>query len=421
MTSVGRQRQNDIFTSGLTGRRPRVPVSPERLEREALKRMSGDAAAYFGGAGLESTMSANRAAFADRRIVPRMLRDVSRRDLGVELFGRVLPVPFLLGPLGVLELAHGEADLAAARAAASRAIPFVTSSQSSRSLEAIADAMGDAPRWFQLYWSSSDELTESLVGRAEVAGYEAIVLTLDTTQLGWRPRDLQRGYLPFLRGRGLANYVSDPVFRSLPLDEGGHPEGKAGRRARAWRTALELLRHWPEGPRKALASGEAVEAISRFIAYYSRPDLTWDHLPFLRERTRLPIVLKGILHADDARRAVDAGMDGVVVSNHGGRQVDGAIAALDALPGVAEAVGDRIPVLFDSGVRTGADVVKAVCLGARAVLLGRPYAYGLALAGEAGVRSVIADLAADLDLTLGLAGYRSVRDLDPSVLAPALP
>ncbi|MCO6419554.1 alpha-hydroxy-acid oxidizing protein [Siccirubricoccus sp. KC 17139] len=417
MPSIGRRHQASIFLSGLAGRRRRVPVAPDALERAALARMGGDAAAYVaGGAGMERTMAANRAAFDRYRLVQRPLRDVSGRDLSAELFGRRLPLPLLLAPIGVLEMAHRQADLAAARAAAAEGIPFIASSQASHPLEAIAGACGAGPRWFQLYWSSRNELVESFLSRAERAGYEAIVVTLDTTELGWRPRDLDRGYLPFLRGRGIANYLSDPVFHRLPAEGGApgeHPRPGLG----LLRSAAELLRAWPGNPLRALASGEALRAVRRFIAIYSRPDLTWDDLPFLRDRTRLPILLKGILHPEDARRAVEAGMDGVIVSNHGGRQVDGAVAALDALPGVADAVGGRVPVLFDSGVRSGADALKALCLGARAVLVGRPYVYGLALAGEAGVRDVIRDLAADLDLTLGLAGHRSLGELDRSALA----
>ncbi len=383
---IGRRRQEGIYIAGFAGRQQPVPASPERLEAAALHRLSRNAAAYFaGGAGGEHTAAANRAAFDRCRIVQRVMRDVSTRDLTVKLFGRTLPLPILLGPIGVLEMAHRDADLPAARAAAAAGIPFVTSSQASRPMEQIAAAIGDGPRWFQLYWSSRNELTASFVERAERAGYEAIVVTLDTTLLGWRVRDLDRGYLPFLRGRGIANYTSDPVFPQLPVDG---------------------------GPARALSSGEALAAVRRFLAIYSRPDLTWDDLPFLRERTRLPILLKGIIHPDDASRAVQAGMDGVIVSNHGGRQVDGAVAALDALPGVVDAVAGRIPVLFDSGVRTGADIFKALSLGARAVLIGRPYIWGLALAGEQGVAAVIANLAAELDLTLGLAGRRSLRELD---------
>jgi lactate 2-monooxygenase len=422
MADPGRQNQARIFTAGFAGRRPGIPTAPEALERAALARMSGHAAAYVaGGAGLERTMAANRAAFDHYRILQRVLRDVSTRRLSVELFGRTLPLPLLLAPIGVLEMAHRQGDLAAARAAAAEGLGFITSSQSSAPLERIATACGQAPRWFQLYWSSSDALMRSFMQRAEAAGYDAIVLTLDTTQLGWRPRDLDRGYLPFLRGRGLANYVSDPVFRALPP-----PVLAAGERPplglRSLPAILELLRCWPGGLRQALASPrEVVQAVQRFIAVYSRPDLTWDHLPALRQATRLPILLKGILHPDDARRALDAGMDGIIVSNHGGRQIDGGVAALDMLPMVAEAVAGRVPVLFDGGIRTGSDVIKALSLGARAVLLGRPYVYGLALAGEAGVRQVIRNLAAELDLTLALMGRRGLDELDASALAPSRP
>jgi lactate 2-monooxygenase len=416
--NIGRKRQEQIYTAGFAGRRPAVPVAPERLEAEALRRLGGDAAAYFGGsAGLENTAAANRAAFERWRIVPRMMRDVSQRDLSITLFGRTLPAPILLAPIGVLELAHREADLAAARAAATAGIPFVTSSQASRPMEAIASEIGTGPRWFQLYWSSRNELTASFVARAERAGYEAIVVTLDTTMLGWRTRDLDRGYLPFLRGRGIANYLSDPVFPTLPVEPGAMPSlPRPGLGAlRSIRDLLATSRRFGRSPRDTLA------AVRRFLAIYSRPDLAWDDLGFLRDRTRLPILVKGILHPDDALLALAAGVDGLIVSNHGGRQIDGAIAALDALPAVAASVAGRVPVLFDSGVRSGADIVKALCLGASAVLIGRPYVYGLALAGEAGVAAVIANLIAELDLTLGLAGHRRIGDLDRSQLQLAPP
>ncbi|MXP65263.1 lactate 2-monooxygenase [Roseomonas sp. M0104] len=420
MTGIGRRHQARIFTAGFAGRRPVVPCAPDALEREALARMGRNAAAYVaGGAGLERTMAANRGAFERCRLLPRVLRDVSDRRLSVELLGRTLPLPLLLAPIGVLEMAHREADLAAARAAAAESLPFITSCQSSRTMEAIAAAGGDAPRWFQLYWSACDALTESFVRRAEAAGYEAIVVTLDTTQLGWRPRDLDRGYLPFLRGRGLANYLSDPVFRALPPRPAA-PGEQPALGPRALPALAELLRAWPGGWRQALAGREEmVQAVQRFIRIYSRPDLAWENLAALRRMTRLPLLLKGVLHPEDARRAVEAGMDGVIVSNHGGRQVDGAVAALDMLPPVAAAVAGRIPVLFDGGIRTGADVIKAVALGAAAVLVGRPYVYGLALAGEAGVRQVLRNLAAELDLTLALIGCRGLQELDRSVLHPA--
>jgi lactate 2-monooxygenase len=404
----GRARQTAIYLGGVSGRRPRVPVDPGRLEQKAEETMRPDAFAYVAaGAGSEETLRANRAAFERRRIVPRMLRDVSERDTGVELLGRRLDSPFLLAPIGVLELAHRGADLAVAGAARAEGVPMILSSQASRSMEACAEALGDSPRWLQLYWSSVDELVESFVGRAEACGCEAIVVTLDTTILGWRPRDLEPAFLPFLRGKGIAQYTSDPVFRRLASDrQGGGDTPTPLPTPSALRTLFQV--------RRASDLGRA--AVQRFIEIYSRPSLTWDDLPFLRERTRLPILLKGILHPDDAAQAVDAGMDGIVVSNHGGRQVDGSIATLDALPGVVQAVGGRVPVLLDGGVRGGADAFKALALGASAVLIGRSYVYGLALAGEAGVREVIQNLEADFDLTMGLAGCRSVAEIGPDCL-----
>lgn len=380
--------------------------------------MSREAFAYTaGGAGSESTMRANRVAFDRWRIVPRVLRDVSMRDTSIELFGRRLRAPVVLSPIGVLELMHRDADLSVSRAGASVGVPVILSNQASVPMERCAAEMGDAPRWFQLYWSKDDELVESLVHRAERCGCDAIVVTLDTTLLGWRTRDLELAHLPFLLGKGIAQYTSDPVFmRKLrePLD------GPAPARGRitltALRSALTMARAIPGGPLRNLRSGDALAAVRRFIATYSRASLTWDDLPFLRARTRLPILLKGVLHADDARRAIDAGMDGVMVSNHGGRQVDGSVASLEALPPIVEAVGSRVPVLLDSGVRGGADVFRALALGARAVGIGRPYAYGLALAGEAGVREVLGNFVGELELTMALAGCASVPEIDRGAL-----
>lgn len=383
--------------------------------------MSPEAFAYIaGGAGTEETMRRNRAAFEAWHIIPRVFRDVAHRDLSIELFGRRFPAPVLLAPLGVLEMAHPEADVAVARAAAATGVPFVFSSQASCSMEDCAAVMGDAPRWFQLYWSLSDDLVASFLRRAEAAGCEAIVLTLDTTLLGWRPRDLDLAYLPFLRGMGIAQYTSDPVFAAA-CEPGADPMPGTARATnpppqppinlRALSAALGMARRHPGGTLGALRSGRARAAVRQFIATYSRPSLDWTDLPRLRDMTSLPILLKGILHPEDARLAADHGVDGIIVSNHGGRQVNGAIGALDALPAVVDAVDGRMPVLFDSGIRTGADVFRALALGATAVLLGRPYAYGLALAGEAGVEAVIRNLVADFDLTLGLAGCMTVGDV----------
>jgi lactate 2-monooxygenase len=406
-TEYGRFRQAEIYLAGLRGRRPRVPASPVELERRAQKAMSREGFAYIaGGAGIESTVAANRAAFERWRIVPRFLNDVSSRDTSVELFGRRLPTPFLLAPIGVLEMAHRDADVGAGRAAASAGVPLVISSQASYPMEEIARAMRDGPRWYQVYFSFSNELARSFVRRAEACGCEAIVLTLDTTMLGWRLRDLDLAYLPFILGKGIAQYVSDPEFQRR-LDDVEPPS--AGRPNLAAIQALyRLARAYPGSTWRNLFSPRPRAAARLFMQLFPRPSLNWDDVDFLRETTRLPILLKGILHPDDARRALDHGVDGIVVSNHGGRQVDGALASLDALPGIVEAVGGRIPVLLDSGIRGGADVFKAVALGARAVLIGRPYCYGLAIAGTDGVSEVIRNMHADFDLTMGLAGCASV-------------
>jgi len=379
--------QNEIYLGGMAGRHPRLPMDWVELERRAQATMqSGPQGYVFGGAGREDTMRANREAFDAWRIVPRMLRNVETRSLQRTVLGTTLPAPFMLAPIGVQSIVAPQAELAVARAAASLEVPLVVSTAASHTLEDIAQASGSGPRWFQLYWPRGEELTRSLVGRAQAAGYEAIVITLDTWLLGWRPRDLRGAYLPFLWSEGIANYLSDPVFRA----------------------ALERP---PEE--------DALAAVGHFVGLFSNPTVTWDDLSLVRDCTDLPILLKGILHPDDAREAAARGMNGVVVSNHGGRQVDGAIGALAALPAVVDAVGAELTVLFDSGIRGGADAFKALALGARAVLLGRPYLWGLALAGEEGVRHVLRCLLAELDLTLALSGYTTFDDVDRSALQPA--
>jgi lactate 2-monooxygenase len=414
----GEERQGAIYAAGVSGRRPRVPLSGRKRVARARRAMSRKAWEYVaGGAGAGLTLKANRQGFDSWRIVPRVLRDVSKRDASVELFGRRMPAPFLLAPVGVLDLAHRQGERAVARAAAAEGVGMVSSNQASTPMEEAARMIGAAPHWFQLYWSTSDELVESLVRRAEACGCSAIVVTLDTTLLGWRTRDLDVGYLPFLRGKGIAQYTSDPVFRRLlaeRIDGRSTPTPRPTLQA-LW-VLIQLTRAYPERFVRGLASGHARRAVERFIQIYSRPSLTWEDLAFLRDRTRLPILLKGILHPDDARMAIERGMDGIVVSNHGGRQLDGAIGAIEALPDVVDAVGRRVPVLLDSGVRGGADVFKAIALGARAVLLGRPYVHGLAIAGERGVREVIQNLIADFDVTMGLAGCRSVAEIGPETV-----
>ena len=380
----GMDRQLDIYRKGLAGQKPGLPVSVEALREVARERATAEAFDYLdGGAGSEDSVAANLEAFRRWRIVPRMLRDVSDRDMTAELFGTRLRAPFLLAPIGVQGILHEEGELATARAASALDVPIVLSTVSSHSLEAVAAEMGAVARWFQLYWPRDRVLAESFVRRAEGAGYSAIVITLDAPYLAWRERDIQHAYLPFLHADGLANYFVDPVFRAM------------------------LARPPEEDP---------AGAIQKVAELFANPQLTWEDLPFLREATGLPILLKGILAPEDARRAVAEGVDGIIVSNHGGRQLDGAIAALDALPSVVEAAGGQIPVLFDSGIRRGADLLKAVALGAAAVLLGRPFAFGLAAGGEAGVRAVLENFIADADLTLALAGRRGFDEVDRSAL-----
>jgi isopentenyl diphosphate isomerase/L-lactate dehydrogenase-like FMN-dependent dehydrogenase len=409
-----RARQLAIYIDGVGGKRPRLPTRLDSLEREAERVMTPRAWGYVaGGAGTGATMRANRAAFDRWQIVPRMMVDASARDLSTTLFGRTIPAPLLLGPVGVLEMMHPDADLAVARAARATGTPMIVSNQASVPLEPIAQTLGDTLRLFQLYWSTSNDLVASFAARAERAGYSAIVVTLDTTMLGWRTHDLDLAYLPFIQGLGIAQYTSDPVFLREMRAAAPPP-------ARTPPLGLELIGAlatlWRQGRRAGLSLGEMRRAAAHFTATYSRPSLQWSDLAFLRSITKLPIVLKGIQHPDDARRALDAGVDGIVVSNHGGRQVDGAIGSLDALPAVVQAVSGATPVLFDSGVRTGADVFKAVALGATAVLLGRPFAYALAIDGEAGVRDCLANVVAELDLTMGLSGQTSVRALSPDLL-----
>ena len=418
---LGPRRQREVFLDGVAGRTPAVPVDPDALADAARRAMTPAAWAYVaGGAGQERTVAANRAAFDRWALVPRQLAGTDARDLSAEVLGQRLPTPLLLGPIGVLEEAHDDADLAVARAAAAEGVPYVFSSQASVPMEACAAAMDavrpGAPRLFQLYWSTDDDLVRSFVQRAEACGCSAVVLTLDTTLLGWRARDLDLADLPFLQGKGIAQYTSDPVFLSKldhPLPD---PAPDPPLSVSTVRTGVGQARRFPGPTGEALTSGRARKAVQRFVGTYSRPSLGWEQVDQLRAMTSLPVVLKGVLHPDDAREAARRGVDAVVVSNHGGRQVDASVASLDALPAVVEAAGDEgagsgPEVWFDSGVRGGADVAVAVALGARAVLLGRPYVYGLAVAGERGVREVARNVVAELDLTLGLVGARSLADL----------
>jgi lactate 2-monooxygenase len=347
-----------------------------------------------------------------------MLRNVSERDTSIQLFGQKIPSPILLSPVGVLEMVHPEADLAVAQAAAQLGLPYIFSNQASKPMEVCAQAMGDRPRWFQLYWSKSNELVQSLVQRAERCGCTALVVTLDTTLLGWRTRDLDLGYLPFLEGKGIAQYTSDPVFQRL-MDEPDDSEPvKRSITLQSLQGLINMTKNYPgDNFLKKLVSGRPLKAVRKFVSIYSNPATTWEDLAWLRQQTKLPILLKGILHPNDAKKALDAGMNGIIISNHGGRQVDGAIATLDALPGIAKVIQSKIPILLDSGVRGGADIFKALALGAHAVCIGRPYVYGLTIGGEQGLCEVMQNLMADFELTMGLAGCKNISEINQETLA----
>jgi lactate 2-monooxygenase len=384
MPTIGTDVQVQVFSDPSPGD-ARLPFAYEDWERAARAEMHPSAYAYVAnGAGGDDTMRANREALYRHRIWPRVALDVGDRDLNTTVLGTRSPAPFFLAPVGVQGIIHPQGERATARAAAAMGVPFTLSTVSSVTLEEVAGIMGDAPRWFQLYAGRSHEVISSMIRRAETAGYSALVLTLDTTMLGWREADLTNAFLPFLNGDGIANYLSDPAF-------------------------LARLAKPPKEDPKA--------AIAEWLRIFVNPSFGWKDVDRIRGITKLPFLLKGIMHPADAELAIQHGADGIIVSNHGGRQVDGAVGAADALPVIADAVRGRVPVLMDSGIRRGADVLKAIALGASAVMIGRPYAFGLAAAGEAGVRHVIRNLQADTDLEMGLSGLRSISEIGPSLLS----
>jgi lactate 2-monooxygenase len=379
--------QNKIYFDGLRGVVPRFPMTFEGWEAGARAAMSPSVWSYVaGGAGDEHTQRANVAAFARYGLIPRMLVGAKERDLSVSLCGLILPSPLLMAPIGVLGpcAQDGHGDFAAARASARTGVPMIASTLSVDPLEQVAAELGSTPGFFQLYTPTDRDLAASLVQRAEQSGFRAIVVTLDTWLTGWRPRDLSTANFPQLRGHCLANYTSDPVFRA------------------------SLARP----PEQDMAA-----AVMQWARVFGNP-LTWEDLPWLRSLTTLPLIVKGLCHPDDVRRAKDGGVDGIYCSNHGGRQANGGLAALDALPGVV-AAADGLPVIFDSGVRSGADIIKALALGATAVAVGRPYAYGLALGGEDGAVHVLRSLLAEADLLMAVDGYPTISDLTPQALLPA--
>ncbi len=415
------RRQKTIFLNGMSGKRPAVPFHAATLREMAKKRLSEKAWTYLdGGAGDETSMASNTAAFSRVQILPHMMRNNESADFSMSLFGVDLKAPLLLAPIGVLDLICRDADRVVARACRNVGVPFVFSNQADTPMEVCAKDMADTPRWFQLYWSKSDELVLSFIRRAEACGCRAIVLTIDTTLLGWRGRDLALGYLPFLRGMGIAQYTSDNVFKAMLAEGGGQAIADAPKPKISFETIINLLRmkaNYPGGFWKNAFSQEPLAAVRLFINSYSNPALSWDQVAWLRQQTRLPILIKGILRREDAMRAVDSGANGLIVSNHGGRQVDGAIATLQALVAIREALPKPFPILLDSGIRSGSDLFKALALGADAVLLGRPYAYGLAIGGQQGVEDVILNTLNDFELTARLAGCRNLAEIDAGMVS----
>lgn len=410
-------RQKEIYLDGYSGIHSKIPFDFCSLKEKAIEKLSKKAQAYIaGGAGIEQTMSNNRSAFAQYSIIPRMLRDVSERNIEIELHGHKVTGPLLLAPIGGLEMCHREADIAVAKAAAATNIPMIFSSQASKPMEACAAAMGGHPRWFQLYWGKSEELVKSFLSRAKKSGCSAIVVTLDTTMLGWRTRDLNEAFLPFLHGIGIAQYTSDPVFQTLMDEHASEASAKTKTRPATIGHLLGLMKRYPGGFFDNLRTMRPLKAVRTFTKVFSNATLTWENLSFLRKHTDLPIILKGILHPEDAEKAVQCGMDGIIVSNHGGRQVDGGVGTLAMLPSIIKAVDGRLDVFLDSGIRTGADVFKAIALGAKAVCVGRPYVYGLAIDGSMGVETVIKNLLADFELTMGLSGCKSIEEISTDCL-----
>ena len=409
----GASRQKDIYVKGTEGIKPLIPVDFRTLEQLAEKKLNPKAFGYIAtGAGSEKGIKNNAEAFSKYTIIPRMAHGGILPDLSSELFGRKLESPLLFAPIGVLGLAHPKGDLELAAAASASGIPMIFSNQASYSMESCASLLAGNNYWFQLYFSKSNELVESFVSRAENCGCKALVLTLDTTTLGWRQRDLNQAYLPFIRGLGIAQYTSDPVFKKLM--QKADVTANKGTPSNLTKIILahQLMTHYPEPYFRNWKTKDPIKAVRTFIDIYSRPNLNWEDIRWLRSITKLPILLKGILHPEDARMAIDSGIDGLIISNHGGRQIDQVISSLDALKEIKKTVPMEYPLLLDSGIRTGTDIFIAMALGAKAVLLGRPYVYALALHGKAGVLEYCQNILAEFEITMSLVGSKSLKEIN---------
>ncbi|MCO5248155.1 MAG: alpha-hydroxy-acid oxidizing protein [Chitinophagales bacterium] len=418
----GIDAQKEIYLQGMSGIKPIVPTIYEDLVKEAKEKMSAEGFAYIaGGAGMEKTMKANLDAFDHYKLNARMMQGSVNIDMSIHLLGKKYDTPIMAAPIGALELAHPIAEKAVATACRELNIPMIFSNQASVKMETCASELGSTPRWFQLYWSKSDDLVQSFVSRAEKCDCEAIVVTLDTTTLGWRTRDLDLGYLPFLRGEGLAQYSSDPIFNAIVEERMKNKVGANDPKPPITLTTIENLfkvcKNYPGGFLNNLTSGKALAAVKTFIDIYMRPELEWADIKRLRKMTKLPILVKGIHHIEDAKMAIDAGVDGMIISNHGGRQVDGGVGALTALDEIALELKGKAALLFDSGIRSGADVIKALALGADAVLIGRPFAFGVAIAQERGATAVFKHFLSEIEIQLSLMGIKSISELNRNVLA----
>lgn len=368
---------------------PLVTTDPNKLEAQAKRKLPPEAYNYVaGGAGERATMDANRLAFRQWKMIPRMLRPTTKRDLRVELFGETYETPVLMAPVGVQSIFHEDKETGLSEVCSEIGVPYILSTASSSSIEEVAESSGKGPRWFQLYWPQDDEVTISLLNRAKASGYKVLVVTLDTWALAWRPADLDGAYIPFMKGTGNKTGFTDPVFRRKFKEKfNAVPEDMATKASEEW-------------------IGDVFSGAAHL----------WDEIALLKKNWDGPIVLKGIQHPEDARLAVESGVDGIIVSNHGGRQLDGAIGSLEMLPEIVDAVGDKITVLFDSGIRTGVDIIKALSLGAKAVLVGRPAIYGMAVAGKAGAKQVLQGILADLDQSMGLSGIVNIEGCNRSMI-----
>lgn len=410
-------RQRDIYIRGSRGIKPELPVDFRTLEEKAKKKLSRDAFGYIAcGAGQEDGIRNNLKAFSSYSLIPSMASGLSSVDTGIELLGKSLPFPVLFAPIGVLSLAHPRGDLELASASDETRVPMIFSNQASYPMEETAKEIHSGPYWFQLYFSKSKDLVDSLVHRAESCGCSALVLTLDTTTLGWRVQDLNAGYLPFIRGLGIAQYTSDPVFRDLMADIDLSNQDSGGFSIKKLMLAHDLMKNYPGAYWNNWRTKDPIRAVRKFIEIYSRPELSWEDVCWLKSRTRLPLILKGILRPDDALRGLDAGADAIVVSNHGGRQVDRVISSLDALPVIRKQLPTDFPLLLDSGIRTGSDIFTALALGANAVLVGRPYVYAMALKGKAGVVEWMGNLLAELEITMKLTGCCKISEIHPGLV-----